>query len=159
MDANRITIGQKTYDMNLLTRKRKTDLRRKLIIEFIESKPAGHVIPLVQFMEVARFNTLANTHSFINRMIRDGLISQYRGDRLRTYYYAVIGSIRVRKIIPDVFYDIKQVSNIVTPLQAPLVAPTPPVVSLATPELNGFIADMNRLGVKFTITLSNIKEV
>lgn len=97
LEASKVTIGQKTYDLNYLGKKRKTNLRRRLIIELIQSKPAGTTIKVREFQEVARFSTQANAYAFVNRMIRDGVIMRYEGDRPKTFYYAVTGEVRVHK--------------------------------------------------------------
>lgn len=133
LEASKVTVGQKTFDMNYLGKKRKTSLRRKLIIEYIQSKPAGEIVKMTEFQEVGRFSTQANTSSFVKRMLRDGVIMRYEGDKPRSSYYGVTGAIRVSK--PAAADDAPRTSN--------------------NPDINAFIEDMKRLGVKFTITISN----
>jgi hypothetical protein len=41
MEASKLTVGDKTFDLNHLGKKKKTNLRRKLVIEYIQGKPAG----------------------------------------------------------------------------------------------------------------------
>lgn len=135
MEASRVTIGEKTYDMNHLGQKKKTNIRRKLIIEYIQSKPAGEYIKMQEFQRICHFGTYANTWSFIKRMIRDGVITQNEGEKKKCYYYSVIGAVRVVK-----------------PKEEKAQTPTP---SGNNPDINAFIADMQRLGVEFSITITN----
>lgn len=135
MEASKVTVGAKTYDLNYLGKKKKTSLRRKLIVEYIQSKPAGEIIRTGEFREVCQFSTDANTHSFIKRMLRDGVIAQYDGDKPREHYYAVLGAVRVRTPRTD--------------------TPEPETPATRNPDINAFIADMQRLGVGFTITITN----
>lgn len=135
MEASKVTIGDKTYDMNHLRGGKKTNLRRKLIIEFIQSKPSGTTISIPEFQRVGHFSTNANTHTFVSRMIRDGVIQRHDGDRPKTYFYSVTGSVRIS-----------------TPKKVLEQLPAP---DKASPDINGFITDMQKLGVKFTITISN----
>ena len=74
-------------------------------------------------------------------MVRDGVIASYDGDRPKSHYYAVIGSIRVTKPLLET---------------DGYVQPRPPAtIAYNTPDLNSFIAEMKKLGVKFTITITN----
>lgn len=130
LQASKVTIGEKTYDLNYVGKKKKTNLRRKLIVEYIQSKMAGELITIRDFMEVGQFTTVANTHSFIKRMVRDGVISSYNGEKPRTHYYGVTGAVRVSK-------------------------PKTDSETIKTPDINSFIEDMKALGVKFTITISS----
>lgn len=132
LEASKVTVGQKTYDLNYLSKTKKTNLRRKLIIELIQSKPAGEIIRVHEFQKLCHFGTQANTYSFIKRMLRDGVITRYEGDRPKSYYYAVTGA--TRQITPPKAAEGQSDRN---------------------PDINAFIADMQRLGVKFTITISN----
>lgn len=97
MEARVVTISPKTYDLSRLNKAKKTALRRKLIVEHIQSKPAGTVISNSEFMRVGQFASEANTHAFLKRMVRDGVIGRYDGDRPRSHYYSVIGAVRVRQ--------------------------------------------------------------
>lgn len=133
MEASRVTIGEKTYDMNHLGKKKKTNIRRKLIIEYIQSKPAGEYIKMQEFQRVCHFSTYANTWAFVQRMIRDGVIQQHEGEKKKAYYYSVTGAMRVT-----------------TPK-------TPAPAETKNPDINAFIADMQKLGVEFSITISNKK--
>lgn len=135
MEASKLTIGQKTYDLNYLTKTKKTNLRRKLIIEYIESKPAGTLIKIGEFQELARFKSYQNTHQFINRMVRDGVISRYEGNRPKTYYFAVTGSIRQKKPAET------------TENQLTVEPKNDKVIELAK--------ELKKLGLKFTITINN----
>lgn len=125
-------VGKKTYDLNYLSRSKKTNLRRKLVIEYIQSKPAGEYIKMDDFKDICRFSTYANTWAFVQRMIRDGVISQHEGEKKKAYYYAVTGAVRVS-----------------TPKQEPAPAGT------KNPDINAFIADMQKLGVEFSITITS----
>lgn len=98
MEVSQATISPKTLDLNRLNRAKKTNLRRKLIIEYIQSKPSGQIIRMAEIQRVGQFTTTPNTNMFINRMMRDGIIARYKGDKPRTYYYAVTGAIRVKKL-------------------------------------------------------------
>lgn len=137
MEASKITIGAKTYDMNYLSKTKKTALRRKLVVEYIQSKPAGTIIKLPEFAEICHVKQTNNIDVFIKRMIRDGVIMRYEGDRVRTYYYAVLGAARQIKPKDEV------------------AASSQPYHATAGPDLNSFIKEMNNLGVKFTITVTN----
>lgn len=135
MEASKVMIGDKTYDMNHLRGGKKTNLRRKLIIGFIQSKPSGTTIGMPEFQHVGRFSTNANTHTFVSRMIRDGVIQRHDGDRPKTYFYSVTGSVRVS-----------------TPKKVVDQLPDP---DNKNPDINGFVADMQKLGVEFSITITN----
>lgn len=138
MEASKITIGAKTYDMNYLSKNKKTALRRKLVVEYIQSKPAGTVIKLAEFAEVCHIKQTNNVDAFIKRMLRDGVIMRYEGDRIRTYYYAVLGAARQIK-----------------PKDEVAASSLPHSVAIDGPDLNSFIKEMTNLGVKFTITVTN----
>ncbi|HYG84610.1 MAG TPA: hypothetical protein VD907_07090 [Verrucomicrobiae bacterium] len=139
MEASRISLGGKIYDLNHLNKTKKTNLRRKLIIEYIQSKPAGEYIKTGELQRVGQFSTSANAHSFVKRMIRDGVIMKHEGDKPRSIYYSVVGSVRVKKPANS------EPSNL-----------DPEVVEgRHNPDINGFVADMQKLGVKFTITITN----
>lgn len=134
MEASKITVGEKTFDLNHLNRAKKTNLRRKKIIEHIQSKPAGEYIKLEEFQRICYFSTYANAWAFVQRMIRDGVIQQHEGEKKKAYFYSVTGAVRVKKQVAD----------------------SPPQEGVAkSPDINAFIADMNKLGVEFTITISN----
>lgn len=97
MEVSKVHLSTTTLSLNRLNKVKKTALRRKLVVEHIQSKPAGEIIRTGEFREVCQFSTDANTHSFIKRMLRDGVIARYKGDKPKTYYYTVLGSVRVRK--------------------------------------------------------------
>lgn len=101
MEAARVTIDPQTIDWNKLGKKKKTNLRRKLIIELIQSKPAGELIKMKEFQNVGKFSLPGASDAFIKRMIRDGVISRYEGEKPHSYYYAVTGAVRVRKSEPE----------------------------------------------------------
>lgn len=90
MQASRVTIDEKTYDLNVMTRKKKTALRRRLIVEYIESKPAGAIIKMQEFQKLCHFSTYANTHTFIKRMIRDDVIRQVPAEGYKSRFTYVI---------------------------------------------------------------------
>lgn len=96
MEASKITISDKTYDLSLLNRTKRTNLRRKAIIEYIQSKPAGEIINMGELQRVAQIKSYATAWSFVKIMIRDGIISQYKGDKPKSYYYSIIGATRLR---------------------------------------------------------------
>lgn len=132
MEASKVTIGDKTFDLNYLGKKKKTNLRRKLIIEYIQSKPAGEYIKMTEFQEICRFSSYANTWTFVQRMMRDGVIQQHEGEKKKAFFYSVTGAVRI--ISPR-----KDQST----------------VESKNPDINAFIADMNKLGVEFSITITN----
>lgn len=130
MEATKITISDKTYDLSVLNRTKRTNLRRKAIIEYIQSKPSGEIINMGELQRVAQIKSYATAWSFVKIMIRDGVISQYKGDKPKSYYYSITGAVRVKK---------------------PVVGGVAPDTKL--PDINAFIRDMKALGVKFTITI------
>lgn len=130
MEATKITISDKTYDLSVLNRTKRTNLRRKAIIEYIQSKPSGEIINMGELQRVAQIKNYATAWSFVKIMIRDGVISQYKGDKPKSYYYSITGAVRVKK---------------------PVVGGVAPDTKL--PDINAFIRDMKALGVKFTITI------
>lgn len=132
VEGSKVTIADKTYDLNFLGKTKKTNLRRKMTVEYIESKPAGTIIQLREFMELCRFNQIANTDAFIKRMIRDGVIQRWEGDKPKSYYYAVVGKARQK-----------------TPPTAK------PESDLDDVNLTNLVKHMNTLGVKFTITIES----
>jgi len=147
LEASRVTINNKTFDLNHLKGKKKTNLRRKVIIEYIESKPAGEIIRMHQFQKAGHFATPANATEFVNRMIRDGVINKYEGERPKSHYYAVTGAVRVKQPRDDTHHF--------PPLGLPKIEPVIPTQLNNSPDMNTFIADMQKLGVEFTITISN----
>lgn len=130
MEASKLTISDKTYDLSVLNRTRRTNLRRKAIIEYIQSKPSGEIINMGELQNVAQIKSYATAWSFVKTMIRDGVISQYKGDRPKSYYYGVTGAIRVTKPKAEAASTEEKL-----------------------PDINAFIRDMKALGVKFTITI------
>jgi len=136
VEASKVTVGDKTFDLNHLGKKKKTNLRRKLIIEHIQSKPAGEYIKMEEFQRICHFTTYANTWSFVQRMLRDGVIQQHEGEKKKSFYYSVIGAVRI--VNPP--KSTKQ--GLVT-------------VEPKNPDINAFIADMTKLGVEFSITITN----
>lgn len=142
LEASKVTINNKTYDLNYLNRSKKTNLRRKIVIEYIQSKPAGEYIKMEEFQRICNFSKYANTWGFIKRMIRDGVITQNEGERKRSYYYSVIGTVRVRKQAENKIHSIPDIHGV-------------SVVEVKNPDINTFIADMQKLGVEFSITISN----
>lgn len=132
MEASKVTVGSKVYDFNYLNKTKKTNLRRKLIVEYIQSKPAGEYIKMSQLQEVAKLSSTPNANAFVKRMIRDGIIMRHDGHKPKSFYYSVIGSVRTVKPKAET-----------------------PVATSVTPDLNGFVESMTKLGVKFTITISN----
>lgn len=135
METSKLTISDKTYDLSLLNRTKRTNLRRKAIIEYIQSKPSGELINISDFQRVAQFKAYATTYSFLKRMVNNGVIGQYKGDKPRTYYYSVLGAVRVKRP--------KTAEGGVQPSQT----------TAKLPDINAFIRDMKALGVKFTITI------
>lgn len=97
MEVSQATISAKTLDLNRLNKTKKTNLRRKLVIEYIQSKPSGEIIRMAEIQKAGQFSTTPNTNAFIKRMLRDGIITRYKGDKPRTYYYAVTGAVRIKK--------------------------------------------------------------
>jgi len=137
MDASKITVSDKTYDLNHLGKKKKTNLRRKVIVEYIQSKPSGELISFGELQEVAQFNSYPTAYSFIGRMVRDGIISKYPGEKPKTYYYGVLGAVRVHKTEKVTEGDSHEVTR------------------SHLPDINGFVKSMSELGVKFTITIES----
>lgn len=133
MEASRVTVSGNTYDLGILTPQKKTNLRRKLVVEYIQSKPSGEYIKMQDFQELCHFSTYANTWAFIQRMIRDGVIQQHSGEKKKAYYYSVLGSVRVKK---------------------PMATPTEPK-AIAPPNIIALASELQRQGIKFTLTLSN----
>jgi hypothetical protein len=99
MEASKITISDKTYDLSLLNRTKRTNLRRKAIIEYIQSKPNGEIINMGELQQVAQIKSYATAWSFVKTMVRDGVIGQYKGDKPKSYYYSVTGAVRVKKSV------------------------------------------------------------
>lgn len=130
MEASKITISDKTYDLSVLNRTKRTNLRRKAIIEYIQSKPAGEIINMGELQHVAQIKSYATAWSFVKTMVRDGVIGQHKGDKPKSYYYSVIGAVRVSKPRTET-----------------------PETEVKLPDINAFIRDMKALGVKFTITI------
>lgn len=97
MEVSQATISPKTLELNRLSKVKKTNLRRKLIVEYILSKPSGELIRMAAFQHVGQFSTTPNANAFVNRMLRDGIIARFAGDKPRTYYYAVTGAVRLKK--------------------------------------------------------------
>lgn len=137
MEASQVTVSGKTYDMNHLGKAKKTMLRRKIIIEYIQSKPAGEYIKMEEFQNICRFTTYANAWSFVGRMIRDGVIQQFEGEKKKSFYYSVNGAVRIKKQTEDAPAQTGTSNN---------------------PDINSFISDMQRLGVEFSITITNKRE-
>lgn len=98
MEVSRLSISPTTMNLTKLSGKKKNHLRRKLIVEYIQSKPAGEIIRMDELRQVAKLSTRANADAFVNRMIRDGVIGRYKADKPRTYYYSVIGTVRTKKL-------------------------------------------------------------
>lgn len=145
MEASRVTVGDKTYDINILNGKRKTMLRRKAIIDYIQSKPAGAIISAKDFKQVTHFSTIPNAHAFVQRMIRDGIIARQEGDKPRTFSYVVIGA------EPSIEPTIKKQSQ---PFKFEQTSEPKPVSLLKVFEA------LKATGLHFTITISSeeIKE-
>lgn len=135
MEATKVQVSQHTLDLNKLTFAKKQALRKKLIVEYINSKPAGTVIRGPEFQEVGQFSTSANCFAFINRMIRDGLIQKHSDGRPRSFYYSSLGGVRVSK---------------------PATPETPALEVHADQDMNleKVIVSMKQLGLHFTITIS-----
>ena len=76
MEASRVTVSDKTYDLGVMSGKKKTDIRRRLVVDYINSQMSGSIIKMDTFMSVIRGSTTANTHSFIKNMIRDRIITR-----------------------------------------------------------------------------------
>ena len=140
MEASKVTVGDKTYDMNHLGKTKKTNLRRKIIIQYIQSKPAGEYIKMEEFQRACHFTTYANAWSFVGRMIRDGVIQQFEGEKKKSFYYSVTGAVRVST--PKTMTEEPKSDMYLLP---------------RSPDINAFVADMQKLGVKFTITITNEK--
>ncbi len=101
VQATNVKISEQTLFKNKMTGKRKTALRRKLVLELIESKPAGTPITMREFKAVGYFSTEANTHSFVQRMIRDGIVARYDTEKPRKHTYASLGKIKTIKPTPE----------------------------------------------------------
>jgi hypothetical protein len=129
MEASKISVSGKTYDLNFLTKKRKTNLRRKLIIEYIQDQPSGTIIRVSKFQELGQFTTQANAYAFVKRMLRDGVIMRYEGDRPKSYFYSVTGAVRSTG--------------------------GKPAKSGGKYDFTEAIENLNAMGLKFTITVSN----
>jgi hypothetical protein len=117
MEASKLTVDNKTYELNKLGRNKKTSLRRKLLVDYIQSKPAGTIITLADLMGVGQITSSGWATGFVQRMIRDGVIARYDGDRPRTHYYGVLTNIRSHKIEPVVEHEIP----VETPVEIPVV--------------------------------------
>jgi hypothetical protein len=88
MEVSKLIISGETLRAHsaTLTKKRKTELRKEAIKAYINSKPAGAVIKSSAFMSVGAFNSEANAHAHILRMIRDGEIGRQHPEGHKRYY-------------------------------------------------------------------------
>jgi len=136
MEASRVIISDKTYDLSVLSGAKKTQLRRRLIVEYIASKPAGAIIKAREFQQLCHFSTVANTHAFLQRMLRDKIIERYEGDQLNRYSYGIPGTVRVTQ-----------------PKAEPIVGKV--VMPHSTPDLTALLAQIHEAGFTFSITISN----
>ena len=78
MEASKITLTHETKKQmyNEMPVKKRRELRRKAIIDYIDSQPAGTPISAKTFQAVGGFYSDANAHAFLIKMIRDGLIKK-----------------------------------------------------------------------------------
>lgn len=78
---------------------KKRELRRQAIMAYIRSRPAGTKIKMPEFAKIYN-GTPANTFSFVNRMLRDGLIEKHNIG-IRTFYYTIPGDVKLKEAGPN----------------------------------------------------------
>lgn len=91
MEVSKLTISAETLNGPLMTKARKKKLREQIVMEYIQSKPAGARIITDEFKNICRFKHNGQTHNFINGMVKKGLINKdlLDGSRGRRYSYSV----------------------------------------------------------------------
>lgn len=97
MHASKVSVDSTKLGSPLLKGKRKTALRRKIILEYIAERPAGSIVRSHEFQTIGRFTGRSNAMGFVKNMIRDGLIARTPGSVPMTYSYAVLTGVRTRR--------------------------------------------------------------
>jgi hypothetical protein len=95
MDASKVTVSPETLRFKKMSPGKRSELRRKNIIELIESKPFGTPITLAEFAAVCSF-TDASAHAMLTTMVKKGIISKNPISKAKIAY-SVNGEPRVIK--------------------------------------------------------------
>lgn len=96
MEVSKLKISQEVLDKNKLNRKQKTTLRKKIVKEYIQSKPFGTPITIKEFSNLLRYKTSQESKPLIDEMLKIGEISREPLDHYKKgFTYVVCGQIRV----------------------------------------------------------------
>lgn len=97
MDASKLTIDPEKLRFQKMMPGKRAQLRRKNMIDLINSKPAGTPLRLEEFEAVTRTSS-ANVHSVIQNMVKDGVITKtlVEGTKNR-YCYSVVSNVKVKQ--------------------------------------------------------------
>lgn len=100
MEVSKVKLRPETFQLaqRPMSRKRKTKLRRELILEYLNDRPYGKRVKMAELQRVGQFTTPQAADVFIKKMVRDGVIVRHELG-LRAYFYTVPGKLVSRKIL------------------------------------------------------------
>jgi hypothetical protein len=125
MIANKVTFSQETIakinSTPYLTRKRKAELRKERIKEYIREQPSGTFISMSDLIAAGGYKQTqyASAWAFIDRMIRTGEITRHpdpsQPNKNRTAW-SVNGDVNTRKPLPikGIDYDVEEEKPVTT---------------------------------------------
>lgn len=96
MDASKLTIDPDKLRFQKMSHKKRSELRRKNMLDLINSKPAGTALSLQEFEAVTRTSS-ANVHAVIQHMVKEGVVTKtlVEGTKNR-YCYSVVAAVTVK---------------------------------------------------------------
>lgn len=80
-----------------LSFKRKQELRTEAVIAYIRSRPFGTPISYAEFMQVANFKSQPGIYSFINKLVKQGIIYQESVSPRKVSYSVPESEVKVTK--------------------------------------------------------------
>jgi hypothetical protein len=153
MQASKVKFSQETKAALIarpLSKQAKAKLRRERVKDYIRSQPVGTIIKQTDLAMVAGYDkSQGHGWAFINRMIAKKHITKDTSEGAKRPSWTVVGD--AHTVTPK--------RGEIGKLEGVTVMPEEPKSDMyllpRNPDMNAFIADMQRLGVKFTITISN----
>lgn len=98
VEASKVTISQATLNGPLMTRKRKLNLRRNLILEYIRSKPAGTPISTSELIRAGQYKSHGSGWQQIQTMKKKKLLVQENIPKSHKSLWHIPGDAKVKTV-------------------------------------------------------------
>ncbi len=90
MQASNVKIDPRLPNSRPISQRKKTELRRKAVLEFIKNQPAGTPISQAAITKLCNFNSSGSASMFMKRLAKDGYVAVDKSGQ--TYSYTVLNA-------------------------------------------------------------------